>query len=114
MTGQTPSPKPTNTVKPTSTVKNAAAQALGSALVGIAIQQTGKLVNRMADSRKGPKSRYVAIYHHIDKVRNIGEKALTLGSHGPADERQRMVAFILGYQVKVKFSGQHNQAKAGC
>jgi hypothetical protein len=86
MTGQTPPPKPANTVK------NAALQAAGSAMVGIAIQQTGKIFKRLADSRKVPKSRYVAIYHHIDKVRNIGEKALTLDSNGPADERQRMVA----------------------
>lgn len=87
MTGQIPTPKPIS-----STAKNAAAQALGTAIVGVAIQQTGKLVKRAADSRKGPKSRYVTIYHHIDKVRNIGEKALALGSHSPAEERQRMVA----------------------
>jgi hypothetical protein len=86
MTGQTPFPKPTNTVK------NAALQAAGTAMVGIAIQQTGKIFKRLSDTRKDPKSRYVAIYHHLDKVRNIGEKALTLDSKGPADERQRMVA----------------------
>ena len=86
MTEQTPRSKPA------STIGNAAAQALGSAIVGVAIQQAGKLVKRMADSRSGPKSRYLTIYHHIDKVRNIGEKALALGDEGPAEERQRMVA----------------------
>ena len=86
MTGQTPSSKPTKIIG------NKAAEALGAAIVGVAIQQTGKVFKRVADSRKAPKSRYVAIYHHLDKVRNIGEKALTLGDKGPADERQRMVA----------------------
>jgi hypothetical protein len=86
MTGQTPS------FKPGKTFGDKAAETLAVAIVGIALTQSGKLVKRMADSRKAPKSRYVTIYHDIDKVRNIGEKALTLGDKGPADERQRMVA----------------------
>jgi len=86
MTGQTPS------FKPGKIIGDKAAEALGAAIVGIALTQSGKLVKRMADSRKAPKAHYVTIYHHIDKVRNIGEKALTLGDKDPADERQRMVA----------------------
>ena len=93
MTQQMPPPKPTRapSPKPTTTVGNAALQALGGALVGLAFQQTGKLVKRMADRRKHPML-YVAIYHNIDKVRNIGEKALTLDGKGAADQRQRMAA----------------------
>ena len=60
--------------------------------MGVAIQQTGKLIKRMADSHGSPKPRYLTIYHHIDKVRNLGEKALALGDECPAEERQRMVA----------------------
>lgn len=86
MTEQMPPPKSA------STVKDAALRAAGTAIVGIAIQQSGKIFKRLADSRKDPKSRYVAIYHHIDKVRNIGEKALTLDGKSSADDRQRMVA----------------------
>jgi hypothetical protein len=86
MTEQMPPPKSAGTVK------DAALRAAGGAIVGIAIQQSGKIFKHLTDSRKDPKSRYVAIYHHIDKVRNIGEKALALDGKGSADERQRMVA----------------------
>jgi hypothetical protein len=94
MTQQMPPSKPTKTpsAKPTTTIGNAALQAFGGALVGVAFQQTGKLVKSMADRRKHPRLRYVAIYHNIDKVRNIGEKALTLDDKGAADQRQRMAA----------------------
>jgi len=78
--------------KPTSTFGNAAAQTLGAAVAGVALTGAGKLVKELADRRRNPRLRNEAIYHHLDKVRNIGEKALALDNASPADERQRMVA----------------------
>jgi hypothetical protein len=89
MTEDRPPPtKPTTT----STFGNAAAQALGAAVVGVAINETGKLVKRLADRRSSPRQRKEAIFRHLDKVHNIGEKALALDNAISADERQRMAA----------------------
>jgi hypothetical protein len=65
--------------------------AVAAPLATAALEQATKLAKAMADRRGKPKLRNEVIYRNLDKVRVIGEAALTLDSEGHDDERQRLV-----------------------
>jgi hypothetical protein len=71
---------------------NVVATAIAAPLATAALDQAAKLVRAMADRRGQPRSGGEAVYRYLDKMRVIGETALSMDDESPGDDRQRIVA----------------------